>query len=274
MVPRVPITHRDEEYDSLVFDVLRDMQLRHFWYIGRHRFIFHALKHYMAQIPARDRGLRAIDVGGGCGGWVDYLSRRLPGAFDELALADSSLKALELAKPILNPKAKRYQIDLLNSGWTNRWDLIFLLDVVEHIPPDQKVFDEAMKILSPGGLLIVTAPALKFFWSYNDEMVHHVRRYSRRDYRQLGESAGLNVLLTRYFMFFLSPLLLLSRMKTVDVKNMKPEEISAYIAKTHRVPAIPLNQVMTAIFSLETPIGHWIPFPWGTSILGVFQKPI
>jgi hypothetical protein len=29
-----------------------------------------------------------------------------------------------------------------------------------------------------------------------------------------------------------------------------------------------LNLPSTAIFSAETPLGHWLRFPWGTSVLG------
>ena len=44
--------------------------------------------------------------------------------------------------------------------------------------------------------------------------------------------------------------------------------------RTHSVPPKALNRILDAIFSLETPLGAWFPFPWGTSVLGVFQKDI
>ena len=43
----MPISHRDEEYDSLNFKMLSDMQEQHFWYRGRHRFLFGALDRYI-----------------------------------------------------------------------------------------------------------------------------------------------------------------------------------------------------------------------------------
>ncbi|MGB7748487.1 MAG: hypothetical protein WBN75_14495 [Verrucomicrobiia bacterium] len=43
-VPGQPVCHRDEEYDQAGFDILCDMQSRHFWYQGRHRFLLRALK--------------------------------------------------------------------------------------------------------------------------------------------------------------------------------------------------------------------------------------
>jgi 2-polyprenyl-3-methyl-5-hydroxy-6-metoxy-1,4-benzoquinol methylase len=273
-VPRTPVHHRDTEYDSASFDALHEMQRRHFWYAGRNRFLLRALKSEVALAPRGVSGLSVVDLGGGCGGWVQYLRDRMSRAVGELALADSSLRALELAGLVISHDVKRYQIDLLHTGWHDRWDVAFLLDVLEHIPHDEGVLTEAFRILRPGGLLFVTTPALKRFWSHNDKIAHHVRRYSRADLRRLGAGAGFEVRSTRYFMFFLSPLLLASRLKKIDVARMTPQEVARYVARTHRVPAAPVNRVLAAVFAMETPIGHWIHFPWGTSVLGIFRKPL
>lgn len=271
-VPRTPVSHRDEEYDSHGFDVLRDMQDRHFWYLGRHRFLYHAFQRALRRQPGLPERLDAIDLGGGCGGWVSYLHARCPERFNELALADSSADALKLAGPVVGAAIRRYQIDLLNLEWHDRWDAAFLLDVLEHIPEDLEALQEIRRALRPGGLLFVTTPALRFFWSYNDDLAHHVRRYAHRDFADLARRAGYELCCSRYFMFFLSPLLLLSRLRSPDIARMTPEQIREHLNHTHRVPAAPINQALRLIFSLETPLGHVVPFPWGTSILGVFRK--
>ncbi len=76
-----------------------------------------------------------------------------------------------------------------------------------------------------------------------------------------------------YFMFFLSPFVWLSRLKSPDLAKMEEKEILALLERTHRVPVPAVNALMKLIFDLETPLGLLLPFPWGTSILGVFQKP-
>jgi hypothetical protein len=53
---------------------------------------------------------------------------------------------------------------------------------------------------------------------------------------------------------------------------MSKDEIYDLAKRTHRVPVAPVNRFLRLVFSLETPLGLWLPFPWGTSILGVFQK--
>jgi SAM-dependent methyltransferase len=273
-VPRVDIAHRGDEYNEAGFEVLRDMQSRHFWYSGRHRFVRHALQGVLSQLQGSQKALlSAIDLGGGCGGWVNYLRRRMPGSFGELALADSSLQALEHAGEFVGTETSRYQADLMSLPWENRWDVVFLLDVLEHIPQHQEVLREIHRSLRPGGYLFVTTPALKFFWSYNDELAQHLRRYSRTDFEELAEATGFELSLSRYFMFLLSPLLLMSRLRAPKYQEWTDDETEEYVRKTHRTPMAPLNATLKLIFGLETPVGHWLPFPWGTSVLGVFKKP-
>ena len=44
LMPKVPVGHRDDEYDPSGFDTLQEMQSRHFWYTGRHRFLLFAAR--------------------------------------------------------------------------------------------------------------------------------------------------------------------------------------------------------------------------------------
>ena len=209
----------------------------------------------------------------GCGGWIKYLLGQPGTQFAELALGDSSSQALELAGPVVGPTVKRYQIDLLNLHWEERWDVAFLLDVLEHIPDDLEALRQAYRALRPGGLLFVACPALRVFWSYNDVLAQHCRRYSRADYRHLAEKTGFELRRSRYFQFLLSPLYWLSRARGPDPASLTPEEVREISESTHRIPRRPINALLRLLFSAETPIGWRLPFPWGTSILGVFRRP-
>lgn len=267
-VPVVPTQHRRDEYEEGNFDALLKMQERHFWYRGRHRFLLAALDRYRDAAP----GTRAIDLGGGCGGWVRYLAQHRPDWAPSLALADSSLVALRAAATVLPPQVSRYQIDLMNLQWKAQWDVAFLLDVIEHLPDDAGALRQARDALKPGGLLFVTTPALKSFWSYNDELALHLRRYSTQDYQRLATETGLELLDARYFMFLLSPLYLLARRRP-GIATMSAEEKQELFAKSHQVPAAPVNEALAGVFCAETPLGHHVRFPWGTSVLAVLRKP-
>ncbi len=204
------------------------------------------------------------------GGWVRYLIDKSPFKIKEIALGDSSEIALMGAKNVLPKEIDLYQVDLMATHWKERWDVIFLLDVVEHCPDDLSIFNQAYESLKPGGLLIVSTPALMYFWSYNDEYAKHLRRYSISDYEKLATLAKFKLIDARYFMFFLSPLYWLSR-KTKP-KKLPKEKLENAIQKEHKIPNPFINFLLSKTFSAESPIGHHIRFPWGTSVLGVFEK--
>jgi SAM-dependent methyltransferase len=267
-VPSDPVCHREEEYPSHALGSLREMQGRHFWYQGRHRFVLRAVQRHI--------GARAhimIDLGAGCGGWVDYLLKRAPFIIAEAALADSSLTALRLARQSVPASVACYQADLLNLPWENRWDAAFLLDVLEHLPRQEEALRQIHRALRPGGTLFLTAPALPIFWSWQDEAAGHQRRYTRRDFRRLASVCGFEVLEARYFMFFLSPLYLASRLRPGRRVASAPRQlVQEWLSRACRLPSRPLNALLGWIFHCETPLGHMLPFPWGTSLLGVFRK--
>ena len=272
-LPPVPVKHREDEYGSAGFQNLRDMQATHFWYRGRHRFLAYALKRYLASENRRTKP-RLIDIGCGCGGWMSDLLKVMQPVEAEFAVADSSLKAIEYAGPVLPDAVRRYQVDLLRLQWRNRWDIVFLLDVLEHLPDDAEAVKQIYDALSPGGLLLVTTPALMCFWTWNDEVAHHQRRYTRRDFAKLADKTGFVLHDARYFMFFLSPLLLVSRWLTRHKVAGSSSEGTRTISRAmHRVPNPMINFALKALFAAETPLGHYLRFPWGTSMLAVLQKP-
>jgi len=266
------ILHRNSEYDVIGFDILVTMQKEHFWYLGRHRFLLSALKEHIPLLRRPADDLRAIDLGGGCGGWLHYLSTHYGRRFREIALADSSLRALELARTVTEGATRLFQVDLLDLGWKNRWDVVFLLDVLEHLPDPVTALRQVRECLTPNGLLFVTVPALMAFWSYNDVLANHRKRYSIQDLQDAARQSELALVKARYFMFFLSPLLFVSRLFGPRRLPVSREEVATLLTRTHRVPARPVNALLRAVVSLETPLGLRLAFPWGTSALGIFQK--
>jgi len=272
LVPRGgAIQHNAEEYDPHGFSILLRMQRDHFWYRGRHRFIRAALRNQLAAIGARSNTLAALDLGGGCGGWADYLLRYGP-PFREVALADSSLDALRLARQAIAPAIRLYHVSIYDLPWNERWDVVFLLDVIEHLADDADALRSVARTLKPGGLIVVSVPALAAFWSYTDTLAGHYRRYTCDELTQLGSRAGLDVLDARYFMFVLSPLLWLSRKRAPKAETLTKEEMRRMSERDHRVPAAPVNVALAAAFGAETPLGLHVPFPWGTSALAVYRK--
>jgi SAM-dependent methyltransferase len=270
-VPLVPVRHADDAYDQHGLEILRSMQRDHFWYRHRRAFLLCALKQELRRRSTAN--LSAVDLGGGCGGWVEYLCHGSPVRFGELALADSSLAALRAAGPLVLSSVKRFQVDATRLEWRERWDIVFMLDVLEHLSDQAGVMRCVSRAVRRGGSLFVTAPAFPGLWSYNDELALHRRRYCRGDFRQLAADSGMQLVKTRYFMFLLTPFAWLRRWRRCDIANMTAEQKLSLARRTHRTPPTVLNRTLTCLLSSEIPLGVRFPLlPWGSSVLAVFRK--
>ena len=60
----------------------------------------------------------------------------------------------------------------------NKYDLIILLDVIEHIKQPKSFLNILKKSLSNSGLIIIGVPAYQFLWSEHDVKLKHYKRYS------------------------------------------------------------------------------------------------
>jgi len=60
------------------------------------------------------------------------------------------------------------------------FDTILYIDVLEHIEDDKSELARTVRLLRPGGRLIVLAPAHQALYSPFDEAIGHYRRYDRR----------------------------------------------------------------------------------------------
>jgi hypothetical protein len=92
-----------------------------------------------------------------------------------------------------------------------RYDLLLLLDVLEHIPDEDAFLDAVLFLVSRGGCVIVNVPAGQFLYSSYDRVQGHCRRYSFHGLREVLERNGLRILRATYWGMPLVPLLLLRR---------------------------------------------------------------
>jgi 2-polyprenyl-3-methyl-5-hydroxy-6-metoxy-1,4-benzoquinol methylase len=71
-----------------------------------------------------------------------------------------------------------YDIYQKDEALRERFDLIFLFDVLEHITDEDRFFKALMFHMAPGGKVVVNVPAGEWAYSAYDEAAGHVRRYS------------------------------------------------------------------------------------------------
>ena len=68
-------------------------------------------------------------------------------------------------------------------------ELLFSLNVFEHIEDDRQAMSQVYQKLQPGGVLVVYVPAFACLWSSLDDKVCHYRRYTKASLRRLVQQA-------------------------------------------------------------------------------------
>jgi SAM-dependent methyltransferase len=208
----------------------------------------------------QDRPLRALDIGGGAGGFRSQLESRTSWSVD---MTDLNLPALRMAKPARG-RTLYYDVAQPSRELAGSYDVCFLFDVIEHVPEPRALLAAGLAHLRPGGHLFVNVPALQSLFSAYDVAAGHLRRYSRRT---LGaELAGLSGAPTaiRYWGLGLVPLLALRRL----VAGQRPN------TNTIRAGFEPPNQLadraLKALMQAELRLVRDPPI--GTSVMAAVRR--
>jgi len=157
-----------------------------------------------------------------------------------------------------------------------QFDLVSALDVIEHNEEDVTMLREMQRVLKPGGLALITVPALQSLWSYNDVLNAHVRRYSAAEIRDRFRQAGLEPLRVTYNNFFVFPLaaaLILARRgkdSDADLHSHYFDDDAYQVDMEPTHPAI--NAVLTGVGWLEAQLLKAVNLPVGTGIVAVGRR--
>jgi hypothetical protein len=82
-------------------------------------------------------------------------------------------------------------------------DLILLLDVIEHCSNDTVIISDIKNVSLGPCKVIVTVPAYQSLFSTHDKLLHHYRRYTLKQLKELCRTEGFNVEEGGYFFFSL-----------------------------------------------------------------------
>jgi len=248
-----------------VLTVLEEDQ--HAWFAGRTRAILKYLDLEMGPKPANQPRL-VLDLGSGAGNMAHHLAQ-----YGQVIGVDSNLRPLAVAEQRALDVAQSSGVELPFAAKT--FDLVALLDTVEHVPDELGIFQECARVLKPGGKLIVTVPAFMWLWSYNDEINAHQRRYTASELQQKLEISGLRVRRLSYNNFFLFPAIAALRL----LRPYKPELASPHLTEAADVYQVemepipePVNSILHGIGWLEAELLAELNLPFGTSVIAVAEK--
>jgi SAM-dependent methyltransferase len=238
-----------------------DIEDKHWWFVGRRHVLLAILDSYLK--PGRTRRVpgRILDVGCGTGTMLSYLSRygRAQGID-----ADEEAVRFCLERGVRNVQQVTSSILPFED---NIFELVTMLDVLEHIDDDAAMLRELHRVLRPSGMLLVSVPAYQFLWGPQDEISNHKRRYVARTLRGRLVEAGFRVRRLSYFNTFLFPVITAIRL----LRPYRPGSPNLKSDFTMTRPG-PANKLLGRLFGLEAPIVRRLNLPFGVSILALAQK--
>jgi len=237
--------------ERIVYDRMAELDSRHWWYRARREILARVIE-AKAKPPA---GARILEIGCGTGHNLDMLGRF--GTVDAVEMDDA---AREVASARLGRPAKTATLPALQGVERGAYDLVALLDVLEHVEEDRASLVSIAARLRAGGRILLTVPAHPWMWSAHDVVNHHKRRYTKRGFRETIEGAGLEVEMLSYFNSLLFPVAAAARL----AGRLTGKEDS-----DDKLPPAPLNKAFELLFGLERYAVGKVPFPPGVSLVAV-----
>jgi len=244
-------------FDASVFELLFQMEQRHFWHVARREMILDVIRRNVPDLPRS----RMLEIGCGNGSVLAFLVQN--GV--SVAGGDVFLEGLSFCRKRV-PSASLYQVDILALPFEDEFDIVGAFDVLEHIEDDEKALAETYRALKAGGKLILTVPAHRFLWSRHDQASHHKRRYSRTDLMVKLERSGFAVDKMTYYVFFLFPVLAGMRMLHRVVRGKAVDRSGTRTSLELKTVPV-LNDVFLAFLRLEKHLIKHINLPFGASLL-------
>lgn len=241
--------------EQIAYTEMSDTEDRHWWFVARRKILSNKIKSF--DLPAN---AKILEIGVGTGGNLEMLAR-----FGSVQGVEMNPEAIKLAN---HKTGDRFDIQRGKCPdglpkFKDKFDLICMFDVLEHIEEDVETLARIKDLLAKHGTLFITVPAYQWMWSKHDDHLFHKRRYTAPSLRDEAKATGWKTTYSSYFNSLLFPLIALIRIKD---KFTRSDKIVG-----HEVPGSFLNGVLKHIFGLEAGMLKWIKFPFGTSIIATFK---
>lgn len=238
--------------DRSIYEEMASQDSTHWWYCAR-RDVLSAL---IARRIAPPPGARILEIGCGTGHNLPMLAR-----FGRVDAVECDAQSRAIASQRLGRAVHEASLPDLKGLPAGDYDLIALLDVLEHITEDRAAMSAVAARLAPGGHVLLTVPQYPWMWSDHDVANHHARRYTATSLAAVIEQAGLTLDLVSSFNSLLFPLAVVQRFSSRLVGGGTPAT----------QPATPVNALFRTIFGLERYLLGRVPLPPGLSLVAVLS---
>lgn len=240
--------------DRDVYMRMDALEEQHWWFSARRGILAEIIQSILTVDKSKAHILEA-----GCGSGGNIRMLRTFG----------SVKAFEFDKVARETAIRKCGIEIAPGALPNnlpyvgeKFDLIGIFDVLEHVEKDVESLDALARRLASGGKILVTVPAFPSLWSEHDVTHHHFRRYTRKSLAEVAKKAGLKVSYVSYFNFFLYPAAIVTRALKRLAGRKTPDDA---------LPGVSLNRILKCIFGLERYLLGRMSFPVGLSLVAVLE---
>ncbi|MEG8019111.1 class I SAM-dependent methyltransferase [Sphingomonas sp. LR55] len=235
--------------DRIVYDRMAAHDSTHWWYRARRDI----LADYLTRYGALPKDAKILEIGCGTGHNLPMLA-----AFGSIDAIEIDPAAREIASERLGKPVGAAPLPELPGVPRAHYDLIAVLDVVEHIEDDVAALKAMADCLAPGGKILIAVPAHAWLWSAHDVVNHHHRRYSKATLQAAIETAGLKSEKLGYFNSLLFPLAAAARIAG---------RVTGRDDSDDSPPPKLVNALFEKIFRLERHLVGRVPMTPGVSIV-------
>ena len=170
--------------ENKIFERMLTLENNHWWFVARRKIIFSAINSL-----ALPRKIRILEAGCGNGRNLSMLSH-----FGEVVAFEKNEGAFERAKSKKIGQIFKAELPYgLPKNIKKKFDLIVMLDVLEHIDDDRQSLITVKNLMKDKALILITVPAYQWLWSEHDVHHQHVRRYSKLTLREKLDISGFSV---------------------------------------------------------------------------------
>jgi len=155
---------------------------------------------WQARMAKQHLGRRVIEAGCGTGNFTQHLTdRELVVSMDLVEDCVERVRSRFAGHPNLQFRHLDVQDPEFLRLKALRPDSIVCMNVLEHVRDERLALQHMQQVLIPGGRAVFLLPAFESLYGPIDRNLGHFRRYSKRGWRALAESAGFRVIELRYF---------------------------------------------------------------------------
>jgi len=250
----------DDNMAEEILVELGDLVRRHPWWRARAALTLRLLDDLGIAPPAR-----VLDAGCGWGVTLDALEAK---GYRAVGM-DVSRRALE---KLDRPGRSLIEADLTRPFPADapRYDAVLALDVIEHLDDDREAVRRLGSLLEPGGVLVVSVPALPSMFSEFDAVQGHRRRYLPGTLAEAFDGSGLRLDRTFWWGRWLVPLLVRQRNRT---RSRAGDAASDVYRRYLTLPPTAVSRLLSLAFRLEQGPALRGAFRSGTSLFAVARRP-